>query len=120
MPLVHPRAHDVVPSTPSLTERRAANTGSRPTRPSLPPSPRIPGAGVDPPWAFRDGEPVSFAVWDDADLSDFLVGGFVVDPDSRGEYTAKIHWDWNAPQSVSRPPVRACGGPVHTAAGGIG
>jgi hypothetical protein len=65
-----------------------------------------PGTGVDQPRVFRDGQLVFFKVWDDTELSDSLVGGFVVDPasrDGRGEYTAKIHWDWKAPQSVSHP-----------------
>ena len=70
--------------------------------------------GVDQPRAFRDGMPLFFEVWDDNRLSDDLVGGFVIYPDSKdaapgdlgsevAEYTAKILWDWKEPAAVSRP-----------------
>jgi Zn-dependent protease with chaperone function len=69
--------------------------------------------GVNQPRAFQDGQPLFFEVWDSGYLSDALVGGFVVYPDSRdsatspagertAEYTTRILWDWKVPGSVAR------------------
>ena len=70
--------------------------------------------GVDQPRIFHDGQPLFFEIWDDNRLLDTFVGGFVVYPDGSdaapdksgdrvAEYMVKILWDWQAPQSISRP-----------------
>ena len=69
--------------------------------------------GVNQPREFHDGQPLFFEVWDDNTLSDTFVGGFVIYPDGTAastdgsgnrklEITARILWDWNEPQLVTR------------------
>jgi hypothetical protein len=69
--------------------------------------------GVDQPRGFNNGQPLFFEIWDANYFSDSLVGGFVVYPDGKdtragadgerlADYMARILWDWNDPQSVSR------------------
>jgi hypothetical protein len=70
--------------------------------------------GVDQPRACSDGQPLFFEIWDSNYFGDTFLGGLVVYPEEKdarsgadgellADYTAKIHWDWKEPQSVSRP-----------------
>jgi Zn-dependent protease with chaperone function len=70
--------------------------------------------GVEQPRSFRNGQPLFFEIWDRNYVQDTFIGGFVIYPDGRdakvaeageslAQYTGKILWDWNEPQTISRP-----------------